>query len=127
MRLEEIEARLKSNNATLEEHLIETEQSTEDFKKEIADAEIFDMKVDYALDKIAIAEGLEVSDKEVDYRIAMTAHHYKKDVADIRHALDSTGSVILRKFDIYREKAFAMLQERYRMKAGLETEEKDKD
>ena len=127
LRYEEIEGRLKSNNVTVEEHLKETNQSEEEFRKEIADAEIFDMKVDYALDKIAIAEGVEVSDKEVDSRIAMTAYMYKREAADIRHALDSTGSVVLRKFDLYREKAFNLLQERYRIKAGLDTEEKDKD
>ena len=89
------------------------------------------MKVDYALDKIALSEGLEVSDEEVDNRISVTAQVLRRRVDEIKEILDVSGRWILQKFELSREKAERMLLERYRIKAGLgeneDSTDKDED
>lgn len=117
-RVADLRERFQGSPASFEEHLAEEGRSEADLRNEIRAEEIKDMKIDWALDQIALKEGLEVTEEEVRKRIAFTAQVFRRQPAEILEMLDMTGSRVLRKFDLLREKAFGMLKERHSMAAG---------
>ena len=127
-RIEDLKDRFQNQPITFEEHLEESGKTEESLREDLDKEVRNEMKVDYALDKIALSEELQVTDEEVEKRIAFTAQVFRRPAAEIKEILDATGSRILRKFDLLREKAFSMLLERYRVKAGLaKAEEKTEE
>jgi len=124
--LDDIRERFQKSPISFEDHLAEEGKDLDGLRKDLGEREERDMKVNFALDQIGLKENLSVSDGEVERRIALTAQVLGRDVDQIKEILDATGSRILKKYDLFREKAFSLLKERYRIKAGM-VEASDED
>ena len=73
-----------------------------------------ELKLSFALTEIAINEGLEVQDIEVNQRIAFTAHALRKNVDEILEYVESLGRKVLIRSEIMQEKALGYLEDLYR-------------
>ena len=82
-------------NKSFEEHLSSEGKTEEDLKNGMNSDSERELKLSFALTEIAIKEGLEVEDIEVNQRIAFTAHALRKNVDEILEYVESLGRKVL--------------------------------
>lgn len=104
---------LHQNNKTWEDHLISEGMNEDEFKSKLDGDSERELKLSFALTDIAIREGLEVEDFEVNHRIALTAHALRKNVDEILEYVESLGRKVLIRSEIMQEKALGFLEETY--------------
>ncbi|MBI3892226.1 MAG: trigger factor [Candidatus Wallbacteria bacterium] len=73
---------------------------------------VAEMKLEFALDAVAEREKIHVTDHEVEERIWAMARALEKDPQEVLEILDNTGSRILTKQDIARDRALEFLKEK---------------
>jgi len=111
-RLEEFKGGLK--DLTFEEYLEEFGKDEETVSGELREKVVDDIRADFALDFVAAAESLAVTDEELEDRIVAMARMLQKDPEEILEALDESGQRLLQKQDMLREKAFDSVMETYK-------------
>lgn len=95
------------------DYLKEWNRSEEDVKDELREGAVKQIKVELALDEIARRQDLEASDEEVTERLRTIARLMRRSPMDVEEMVDSSGSRILKKQELTREKAFNWLRTRH--------------
>ncbi|MEY2468373.1 MAG: trigger factor [Actinomycetota bacterium] len=104
-RIEDLAHRLSHQGATLQQWLEATGQSPDDFiAAHKADAE-GNVKVDLALRAVVTAEGIEVSDEELDEELTKVAEGANEKPAKLRKQLEASGAIPVVKLDLSKAKA----------------------
>ncbi len=108
-RIEDLAHRLSHQGATLQQWFEATGQSPEDFiAAHRADA-VGNVKVDLALRAVVVAEGIEISDEELDEELAKVAEGANEKPAKLRKQLEANGALPLVKLDLSKAKALQWL------------------
>jgi trigger factor len=95
-----------------DDYLSEWGRTEEDVKAELREGAVKTCRIEFALDEIAKREGISASDEEVAHRLRMLARMMRRSPMDIEEMVDSSGSRVLEKQKLTREKAFAWLKSR---------------
>jgi trigger factor len=110
---EDLEQELKYRNTTMEDYLSSKGQTEDEFNEELNKDSERELKLSFALTKVAEQEGMEVTDAEVMQRIHFTAHYLRKNFHDIYEYVEAHGRRILIKSEIMQEKALFHLSDVY--------------
>lgn len=113
-KMQDLKHSLAQQNKSFEEHLSSEGKTEEDLKNGMNSDSERELKLSFALTEIAIKEGLEVEDIEVNQRIAFTAHALRKNVDEILEYVESLGRKVLIRSEIMQEKALGYLENLYR-------------
>lgn len=97
---------------TYDDYLSEWGRTEEDVKAELREGAVKTCQIEFALDEIAKREGITATDEEVAHRLRMLARMMRRSPMDIEEMVDSSGSRVLEKQKLTREKAFAWLRSR---------------
>ncbi len=108
-RIEDLAHRLSHQGATLQQWLEATGQTPDDFiAGHKADA-VGNVKVDLALRAVVVAEGIDVSDDELDEELAKVAEGAGEKPAKLRKQLEASGAIPIVKLDLSKAKALQFL------------------
>ena len=86
-RKKDMERRLQQSGIDLEQYLVLTKTSEEDFNKQMKDEARKGLESFLVMDNVAIKENLSVSDEELDAELAKMAEQYSMTVDQIKQAL----------------------------------------
>ncbi|WP_426572159.1 trigger factor [Aquihabitans sp. McL0605] len=110
-RLEDLAMRLQAQGVGIEQYLAQTGQDQEAFVGELRESAAQGVKVDLALRAVAVAEGLEVSDDELEDEYAAVAERVGQKTAQVRKQLERNGQVSAVRSDLRTRKALEWLTE----------------
>ena len=110
-RLHDLGHRLEAQDATFEQYLAAIGQAPEQFVEELRAAAVPSVKADLALRALADAEGLEVTEEDIDTEIARLAEALEQPAAEVRRALVSGDRLPAVRSDLRKDKALAWLLE----------------
>ena len=113
-KMQDLKQGLAQKNKSFDEHLSAEGKSEEELKQDMHNDSERELKLSFALTEIAINEGLEVQDIEVNQRIAFTAHALQKNFDEILEYVESLGRKVLIRSEIMQEKALGFLEDLYR-------------
>ena len=94
-----------------DDYLSESSKDESALRDELREKVVSDLKLQVALDEIAKAEGLTVTDEEFGQRIQLLGQVMRKDPDEILDSLDSSGRRIIQHQELVREKAFERVRE----------------
>lgn len=95
------------------DYLQEWSRTEEDLKGQLRERAEKEIKIELALDEVAAKEGLTASDADVTAHLKEVAKAVRRSPLDVEEMVDASGSRILRKQDLARDKAFHWLKARY--------------
>ncbi len=95
---------------TYDDYLSEWNRTEEDVKSELREGAVKACQIEFALDEIAARESITASDEEVTHRLRMLARMLRRSPNDIQEMVDSSGSRVLEKQKLTREKTFGWLK-----------------
>lgn len=101
--------RLESQGIKLEQYLQYVNTDLDTLRQNFREDAENELKRELTLDAIAKAEGLTVSEEEVDNEIAMMAPRFQQDPAQFKLTLESVGDLNIIKEDILRRKTMQYL------------------
>lgn len=93
------------------DYLNEWDRTEDDVKAELREAATKQLCIEFALDEIAVREEISATDEEVGERLKAIARLMRRSPHDVVEMVDSSGSRVLKKQELTREKAFAWLRE----------------
>ncbi len=108
-RVEDLAHRLSHQGATLAQWLEATGQTPDDFIATHRAAAVGSVKVDLALRAVVFAEGIGVSDEELDEELAKVAEGANGKPAKLRKQLEANGALPMVKLDLSKAKALQWL------------------
>jgi trigger factor len=108
-RVEDLAHRLSHQGATLQQWLEATGQSPEDFIAAHREDAVGSVKVDLALRAVVVAEGIEISDEELDEELENVAEGAGEKPAKLRKQLEANGVLPMVKLDLAKAKALQWL------------------
>jgi trigger factor len=108
-RIEDMAHRLSHQGATLQQWLEATGQSPEDFIASHREDAVGNVKVDLALRAVVVAEGIEISDEELDEELTKVAEGAGEKPAKLRKQLETNGVLPMVKLDLAKAKALQWL------------------
>ena len=108
-RIEDMAHRLSHQGATLQQWLEATGQSPEDFIAAHREDAVGNVKVDLALRAVVVAEGIDISDEELDEELAKVAEGAGEKPAKLRKQLETNGVLPMVKLDLAKAKALQWL------------------
>jgi trigger factor len=111
-RLQDLAMRLSAQGLSLEQWLTATGQPAEEITAEMRATATQAVKVDLALRAVADAEGIEVSDDDVDAEIDAVATRVEQPAARVRADLERGGQMQAVRSDIRKRQALDWLLER---------------
>lgn len=114
--IREFEYRLQSQGINLDMYLQYTGMEMENFRKNYREQAELQVKIRLALEKIAVLEGFEVSDEELDAEYAKIAESYKTELENVKNFIPAEDL----KMDIKANKAVDLIKS-----AAKITEEND--
>ncbi len=103
--------RLESQGATLDQYLEATGQSRDEVVEDLRRGAVPAVQADLALRAVAEAEGLAVTDEDVDAEIERLAQRYEMKPTDLRRNLDRTDQMPAVRSDLKKTKAMEWLLE----------------
>ncbi len=109
--VDRVKERLSSRGLDFETWLAEEGRAAADIETEGRLEAVGDLKLDFALDAVARREQITVTDEEVEMRIHAMARALGKKAEELFDWLDESGSRIVTKQDIARERALDRLKE----------------
>jgi trigger factor len=110
-RLEDLGMRLQAQGIGIEQYLAQTGQDQEAFIAELRESAAQGVKVDLALRAVAVAEGLEVDDDELEAEYAAVAERVGQKTSQVRKQLERNGQVSAVRSDLRTRKALEWLTE----------------
>lgn len=110
-RLEQFKHQFQGKPYTFEDYLAESSKDDAALRAELREKVVSDLKLQVALDEIAKAEGLKVTDEEFGQRIQLLGQVMRRDPDEILDQLDSSGRRIIQHQELVREKAFERVRE----------------
>ncbi len=111
-RIQDLALRLQAQGITLEQYLMMTGQPQDAFVESLREMAHEAVLVDLALRAVATAEGLEVSDDELDEEFAGVAERIGESAERVRSEFERNGQVPDVRSDIRKRKALDWLVER---------------
>lgn len=110
-RLEDLAMRLEAQGVGIEQYLASTGQEQEAFVAELRETAAQGVKVDLALRAVAAAEGIEISDEDLEAEYASVAERVGQKTAQVRKQLERNGQVPAVRSDLRTRKALEWLIE----------------
>ena len=110
-RLEDLGMRLQAQGISIEQYLAQTGQDQEAFVAELRESAAQGVKVDLALRAVAEAEGIEVTDEDLDAEIEAVAARVGQKPDKVRKQLDRNGQIPAVRSDLRTRKALDWLIE----------------
>jgi trigger factor len=110
-RLHDLSHRLESQGADLGQYLEATGRPQEDFVAELKATASDSVKADLALRAVADAEGLDVSEEELDEEIVRLAERFGQPAGTLRDQLERTDQMAAVRSDLRKAKALEWLLE----------------
>jgi trigger factor len=108
-RAQDLQQRLAAQGATVAQYLDATGQTEEQIVAELRAAAVQAVKADLALRAVADAEGLEVSEADVDAEIDRLAERLKEKPAQLRRQLERADTMPAVRSDVRKSKALEWL------------------
>lgn len=119
----DFENRLRSQGMDLEMFLSFSGQTVDDLKGQMKDDAEKRVRNNLVLEQIAKAEGIEVTEEEIEKELAAMAETYKRTAEEIRSILAANGSLGSLKEDVTLRKTIELLVESSKEVAVAEEEE----
>ena len=110
-RVHDLSHRLEAQRITVEQFLSATGQTGDELVAQVRQEAFRAVKADLALRAVADAEGLEVSDEELDAEIAAMAARMDTDPAALRRQIDRNGRTLAVRSEQRKAKALTWLLE----------------
>jgi len=110
-RLEDLGMRLQAQGIGIEQYLAQTGQDQEAFVAELRESAAQGVQVDLALRAVALAEGLEVDDEELEAEYEAVAERVGQKASQVRKQLERNGQVAAVRSDLRTRKALEWLTE----------------
>jgi trigger factor len=110
-RLQDLALRLNAQGMDFESYLEASGRSRDEVVDELREAAVEAAQVDLALRAIAVAEGLEVTDADVDEELARLAERIEQPVAEVRETLEQGDRLPAVRSDLLKRKALDWLVE----------------
>lgn len=101
-----------TNPYSFDDYLSEWNRTEEDVRAELREGAERVCKIEFALDEVAARESITATDEELAHRLRMLARVLRRSPMDVEEMIDSSGSRVLEKQKLTREKAFAWLKDR---------------
>jgi len=114
-RIEDMVMRLRSSGIDLEQYMQITGQSQEDMVAGLRVEAASGAKLDLALRSIVVAEGLDVSDEEIDDEFSQAAEQMGRSVEEIRSEVTERGQLPSIKSSLSKQKALDWVVERTKL------------
>ena len=111
-RIEDLVMRLREQGVTLEQYLSATGRTAAQIGDEAREAAIEGVKTDLALRAVAAAEGIEVSEDDIDRELAPVAEGAKLTLETVRQRFTDSGQMSAVRSSIQKNKALDWLIER---------------
>ncbi len=111
-RIEDLVMRLREQGVTLEQYLSATGRTAAQISEEAREAAVEGVKTDLALRAVAAAEGIEVSEEDIDSELAPVAEQAKLDLETVRQRFTDSGQMSAVRSSIQKNKALEWLIER---------------
>src|SRR4029453_10095730 len=92
-RIEDLVMRLRDQGVTLEQYLSATGRTAAQIGEEAREAAIEAVKTDLALRAVAAAEGIEVSEEDIDRELAPVAEQAKLSLETVRQRFTDSGQM----------------------------------
>jgi trigger factor len=109
--LQDMSMRLAQQGIQLEQFLQMTGQDAEALRENMREPAEQAARVDLALRGVAAAEGMEITDDEIQAEIDDSASQMDQDAAEMREAFEEAGQIPLLRADMLKRKAMDMLVE----------------
>jgi FKBP-type peptidyl-prolyl cis-trans isomerase (trigger factor) len=101
-----------TNPYTFDDYLSEWNRTEEDVRAELREGAERICKIEFALDEVASRESITATDEELAHRLRLLARVLHRSPMDVEEMIDSSGSRVLEKQKLTREKAFGWLKSR---------------
>jgi len=111
-RIEDLVLRLREQGVTLEQYLSATGRTAAQIGEEAREAALEGVKTDLALRAVAAAEGIEVSEDDIDRELAPVAEQAKLPLETVRQRFTDSGQMSAVRSSIQKNKALDWLIER---------------
>lgn len=111
-RLQDLAMRVQAQGLSLEQYFAMTGQDPSALQGELRETAETGAKVDLALRALAVAEGLEGTDEELDEELVGVAEQFGRDVDNVREEFERAGSLTAVRSDIGKNKALEWVLER---------------
>jgi trigger factor len=108
-RVESARGRLERQGATLEQFLEATQTSELEFRADARNHAVRAIRADLALEAVARAAGLTVTDEDLDQVVEALAKDVDRPAKEVRRQLESTGQVTSVAGDIIRDRALNLV------------------
>jgi len=106
---ENVEKRIATQGLSMENYLLYTGSNSEEFKESLREEAKEDVKVSLVLEAIVEAEGIEVSEEEVDKEIQTMATNYQQDPQMLRRILEGKKQLPVIKNNLQQQKAVDLI------------------
>ncbi len=107
--LQSLAMNLQGQGMQIEQWLQMTGQDPESFTSELRDASVRSAKVDLALRALGVAEGMEVTDDEMDDELERLATQYERTVSQVRDDLEHGDGLAPIRSELLKRKALEWL------------------
>lgn len=97
---------------SFDDYLSEWNRTEDQVKEELREGARKACQIEFALDEISVRESITASDEEVTHRLSMLARMLRRSPMDVAEMVDSSGSRVLEKQKLTREKTFGWLKAR---------------
>jgi len=111
-RVEDMARRLQQSGIGFEQYMQMTGQSVEDMFEQMREPATESVKVDQALRALAVAEGIDATDEDLDTEFADLAEGTGMSLDDLKAQISTKNQLMLMKADISKRKAVEWLLER---------------
>ncbi len=111
-RLQDLAMRLQAQGMGLEQYFAASGSSPEQVQSELREAADQAVKVDLALRAVVIAEGIEVTDEELDEELASVAERVDQPIAKVLQQLTEGGQLSEVRADLAKRNALGWLLEK---------------
>lgn len=108
-RMQDLGMRLQAQGINVEQYLMMTGRSQEDLLAELQESAQISARVDVALRAVALAEGIEGTDEDIDAEIADVAERVGEKPAKVRERLEQNDQIPAVRSDISKRKALEWL------------------
>ncbi len=109
---QQLVTRLQSQGLSVEDYLEASGRSADELSQQLRQRAVDSVKADLALRSVAAAEGIQVTDEEIDAHIHRMAHQMGEKPADVRRRLQrADGALQAVRSDVERAKALQWLSE----------------
>lgn len=114
-RVQDMSMRLQASGLSLEQFMQFTGQPREQFVADLREQAGSSARIDLALRALAAAEGIEVSDEDLDAEFAQVSEQVGRPIADIRAEFTDAGQLPAVRSDLQKSKALDWLIERVKV------------